>query len=70
MLNNNEISLTLTKNLKSQNQTKYINILDHHICKLIEIKKLTINLIKSFKMPVNDIIKVFFTISLKKYLKK
>lgn len=43
MLNNNETSLTLTKDLKSQNQTKYIDIIHHHICKLVEDRKLAIN---------------------------
>ena len=39
---NNKISLTLIKNLKSQNQTKYINVMYFHICRLVKDRKLAI----------------------------
>ena len=42
ILNNNEISFTLIKNLKSQNQMKQINVMNHHLYKLVEDRKLAI----------------------------
>ena len=36
MLGDNKTSLTLTKNLESQNQTKHIDVIYHHIQRLIK----------------------------------
>ena len=36
MLDNNETSFTLTKNPKSQNRTKHINVIYHHIQRLVK----------------------------------
>ena len=47
MLDDNETSLILTKDSKSQNRTKHINVMNHHIRKLVEDEKLTIEWIES-----------------------
>lgn len=42
MLSNNKMSYTLTKNPESQNQTKHINMICHHIYRLVEDRKIKI----------------------------
>lgn len=42
ILGDNEINFTLTKNPESQNQTKYINVIYHHIRGLVEDGELEI----------------------------
>lgn len=43
MLRDNEISLTLTKDPKSQNQIKHINIIYYYIQRLVDDGELAIN---------------------------
>ena len=43
MLGNNETSLTLTKNPKRQNRTKHINVMLHHVCRLVKDGELAID---------------------------
>lgn len=40
MLRDNQISLTLTKNLKNQNYTKYIDVIHYYIQGFIDDKEL------------------------------
>ena len=42
MLSDNKTSLTLTKDPKSQNQIKYIDVIYHHLRGLVEDRELTI----------------------------
>ena len=42
MLGDNETSLTLPKDLKSQNGIKYINVIHHHIRELVDDGELEI----------------------------
>ena len=42
MFGDNKMSLTLTKNPKSQNQTKHINVMHYFVHKLVENIKLAI----------------------------
>ena len=42
ILGDNEMSLTLTKDSKSQNCTKHINVIHYHIQELVENRKLAI----------------------------
>lgn len=42
MLVNNETNLTSIKDLKSKNQKKYINVIHHYMCRLMEDEKLAI----------------------------
>lgn len=67
MLSDNEISLTLTKNPKSQNQTKYIDVIYHYIHKLINDRELAIEQIKKSAMLADGLIKTFPIGSFKKY---
>lgn len=61
------MSLTLTKDPMSQNQTKYINVMHHHICGLIEDRKLAIDWIESFAMLADVLIKVLSIAFFKKH---
>lgn len=67
ILGNNEKSLILTKNPKSQNQTKHIDIMYCYICKLIENSKLAIDWIEKSTMLSDSLIKAFFIALLKKH---
>lgn len=58
MLGDNKTSLTLTKNSKSQNQTKHINVMQYHIRALGEDRELAINLIASFVMIADSFTKI------------
>lgn len=53
MFGNNEISLTRTRDLESQNQTEYINIIHYYLRRLVEDGKLAINWISSSDMLAN-----------------
>lgn len=67
MLSDNEISLTLTKNPKSQNQTKYIDVMYYYIHKLINDRELAIEWIKKPAMLADGLIKTFSIGSFKKH---
>lgn len=60
MLSDNETSLTLTKDPKSHNQIKYINVINHHVYRLIEDRKMAIKWIESSTIPANSLIKALF----------
>ena len=67
MLDDNETSLILTKNLKSQNWTKHIDVIYHNVQKLVEDGELVMNWIASLLMLAYDITKVLYIILFKKY---
>lgn len=67
MLSDNKISLTLTKNSKSQNQTKYIDVMYHYIHRLINDEELAIEWIKKPAMLADGLIKTFTIGSFKKH---
>ena len=50
MLGDNKTSLTLTKDPKAQNRTKYINIIYYHIRELVKDRELEIKSIASASM--------------------
>lgn len=58
---NNEINITLTKNIESQYCTKHINVLYHYIRNLANKKELTIKCIPKERMLADRIIKVLLT---------
>lgn len=70
MFRNNKTSLTLTKNPKSQNKTKYINVIHHYIQGLVENRKLAINQVASSAIFADSFTKVIFVIAFKKYYGK
>lgn len=53
------MSFTLIKDFKSQNQTKHIDVIHHHVCGLVEDRKLAIKWIKNSTMLANNLIKAF-----------
>lgn len=67
MLNNNEISLILTMDPKSQNLIKHIDVIYHYIRGLMEDRELAIKWIKSFAILANSLSKAFFIRLFKKY---
>ena len=50
MLSNNETSLTLTRDPESQNRTKHINVMHHHVRELVKNGELAIEWISSLNM--------------------
>lgn len=67
VLGDNKISLTLARNLESQNHIKHINVIHHHVCGIIEDKKLEIKLILSSKILVDSLTKVLLIGSFERY---
>ena len=59
MLGDNETSLTLTKDLESQNQTKHIDVMHHHVYGLVEDGKLAIERIESSAILADGLTKAF-----------
>lgn len=57
MLGDNETSLTLTKDPESQNWTKHINVMHHHVQGLVEDGELTIDWIASSAMLADGLTK-------------
>ena len=57
MLGDNEMPLTLTKDLKNQNCTKDINVVHYYVRELVENRKLAIEWISSLNMLANDFTK-------------
>lgn len=67
MLNNNKTRLTFTKNLKSQNDNNHINVMHHHIQKLVENKELGIKWISSSLILIINLTKVLLIGLFKRY---
>lgn len=67
MLRDNETSLTLTKNLKSQNYKKNINVIHYHIQILVNDRKLKIKWIQSESMLANRLTKALLAGLFKKH---
>lgn len=67
MLDDNEMSLTLTRDSKSQNQTKHIDVMYQHICGLGEDRKLAIEWSESSTMLADGLTKALFTGPFKKH---
>lgn len=67
MLGNNEMSLILTRDPKSQNRTKHINIMYHHVRGLIEDGELSIDWIESFAILADGLTKAFFIALFKRH---
>lgn len=70
IFDNNKKSINLIKNPKSQNRTKHINVIYHHMRRLIKDKDLVINWIENSVMLTNSLIKAFLVVVFKKYQKK
>lgn len=70
ILGNNEMSLTLTKDLKSQNWTKHIDVMYYHMCGLVEDGELAIELIEISAILTDRLIKTLFVGLFKKYQDK
>lgn len=60
ILDNNKISLTLIQNLETQNYIKHINVIHHHVYRLVKNAKLEIKWIFSSLMLANSLTKAFF----------
>lgn len=58
---NNKTNFTLTKNAKSQNRTKHINMQYHYIWELVEEGELEVKWIYSLNMLANRFTKAFST---------
>lgn len=67
LYNDNKISITLTKNAKSQYCTKHINMQYHYIEKLVNKREFVIKQILNFKILANAITKALLTKMFKKY---
>ena len=61
MLDDNETSLTLMKDSKSQNHIKHINIMYHHVYRLVENGEILIGWILSIDMLIDNLIKALPT---------
>lgn len=61
------MSITLTKNAKSQYQTKYINIQHHYIRKLVNKREFTIKWILESKMLIDRMTKALLAKTFRKY---
>lgn len=59
ILKDNKTSPILTKNPKSQNCTKHIDVINHHIWELVDNGELGIERIQSLSILANRLIKVF-----------
>lgn len=67
ILNDNKTSLILTKNPKSQNQIKNIEVMHYYIRKLIKDGKLPIDLIESSRMLADGLTKTLSTAPFKRH---
>lgn len=67
MLGENETSLTLTRDPKSQNQTKYIDVMHYYVRGLIKDGKLFIDWIESSTMLADGLIKALSIVLFKRY---
>ena len=67
LYNDNEMSITLTKNAESQYQTKHINVQHHYIRELVNKKGLTIEWIPESKILADGMIKSLPTKTFKKH---
>ena len=56
ILGDNETSPILSKNLESQNHTKHIDVMYHHIWELVDDRKLEIEWIQSLSILANRLI--------------
>ena len=70
MLGDNKTSLTLRKDLKSQNQTKHINVIYHHIRELMEDGELRIKYIPSALILADGLTKALPAITFKSHQEK
>ncbi len=64
---NNEASISLTKNLESQNRTKYIDVQHHYIRELVNNKELKIEWVPSAKMLADGMMKALPADQFKKH---
>lgn len=64
---NNKMRIALIKNVKSQYQTKYINVQYYYIRELVNKKELTIKWISKSKMLANRMMKALLIKTFKKY---
>lgn len=70
MFGDNKTSFMLIKNLESQNCTKHINIIYHHIPGLVEDRQLGIESILSLLMFIDDLTKALSLGSFKRHQEK
>ena len=67
MLSNNETSLTLTKDLESQNRTNHIDVMYHHMRGFVEDGELGIEWIPSSSMLADGLMKALLARPFKRY---
>lgn len=67
MLGDNETSCILTKDLKSKNCTKHIDVMHHYLQGLVEEEELGIKWISSLSMFANGLTKALSIRFFKKY---
>ena len=67
MLGDNETSLTLTKDPKSQNRTKHIDVMHNHVWELLANGELEIKWVSSLSMLVDGLTKSLPIASFKRH---
>lgn len=67
MFKDNKTSFTLIRDLESQNKTKHIDVIHHHIRRLVEKKEPWVEWILCTKIPVNGLTKALSTKLFKKH---
>lgn len=67
LYDNNNMSITLTKNVESERYVKYIDMQHYYIYKLINEEKLTIKWMPGLKMLANRMTKTLLTETFKKH---
>lgn len=59
MLGDNETNFILTKDFKSRNCTKHINVMHHYVRRMIEDREISIKQILNSDILTNNLIKTF-----------
>lgn len=70
MLGDNETSLTMTKDPESQNRTKHIDVMHHHVRGLVEDGELAIEWIASSAMLADELMKALPAVAFKRHCRK
>ena len=67
MLGDNETSLTLTRDLESQNRTKHIDVMHYHVYRLVEDGEILVEWMSSIDMLANSLTKALPAGSFKRH---
>ena len=67
MLDDNEMSLILTRNPESQNRTKHIDVMYHYVRELMENEELAIEWVSSSNMLADGLMKALPAGSFKRH---